>query len=194
MKQNEELKRRACLEGSNTSHHRRSCSRHDEEASSLENSKGKDTTEYTGQSMHDNDHMMKNLRRELNEVKNAMKGKMVMNLDGMLKQTDSPFTVNVLEYPLPPKFRLPQLEFYDGTKDPINHIGAFKTILDLQQTSDEVICRSVPTTLRRAARVWFSKLPASFIANFEQLSNSFFCHFIGGQRHKRSTFYLLTVR
>nr|POF03599.1 isoform 2 of agamous-like mads-box protein agl3 [Quercus suber] len=51
-----------------------SSSRHDEEASNLENSKGKDTTEYTRQSMHDNDHMIKSLRRELDEVKNAMKG------------------------------------------------------------------------------------------------------------------------
>ena len=117
--------------------------------------------------MHENDHMMKSLRRELNEVKNAMKGKMAMNLDGMLQQTDSPFTTNVLEYLLPPKFCLPQLEFYDGTKDPLDHIGAFKTILNLQQTSDEVICRSFPATLRRAARVWFSKLQVSSIANFE---------------------------
>ena len=82
--------------------------------------------------MHDNDHMMKSLRREFDEVKNAMKGKMSMNLDGMLKRTDSPFTANVLECPLPPKFCLPQLEFYDGTKDPLNHIEAFKTILNLQ--------------------------------------------------------------
>ena len=167
MTENEELKRRACLEGSNASHHRRSRSRHDEEASSPENRKGKYATEYTGQSMHDNDHMIKSLRRELNEVKNAMKGKMAMNLDGMLQQTDSPFTTNVLEYLLPPKFCLPQLEFYDGTKDPLDHIGAFKTILNLQQTSDEVICRSFPATLRRAARVWFSKLQVSSIANFE---------------------------
>ena len=117
-----------------------------------------------------------------------------MNLDGMLQQTDSPFTTNVLEYLLPPKFFLPQLEFYDGMKDPLDHIGAFKTILNLQQTSDEVICRSFPATLRRAARVWFSKLPASSIANFEQLSDSFVRHFIGRQRHKRPTSYLLTVR
>ena len=84
--------------------------------------------------MHDNDHMMKSLRRELDEVKNAMKGKMAMNLDGMLKPTNSPFTASIL------KFRLPQSEFYDGTKDPFDHIGAFKTILNLQQTPDEVIC------------------------------------------------------
>ena len=75
---------------------------------------------------------MKNLRKELDEVKNAMKGKTAMNLDGMLKRTYSPFIASVLECPLPPKFRLPQLEFYDGTKDPLDHIGAFKTILNLQ--------------------------------------------------------------
>ena len=132
MKQNEELKCRARLEGSNASHHWRSRSRHDEEASSPENSKGKDATEYTGQSMHDNDHMMKSLRRELDEVKYAMNGKTAMNLDGMLKRIYSPFTASVLECPLPPKFRLPQLEFYDGMKDPLDHIGAFKTILNLQ--------------------------------------------------------------
>ena len=76
--------------------------------------------------------MMQSLRRELDEVKNAMKGKTTMNLDGMLKRTDSPFTASVLECPLPPKFRLSQLEFYDETKEPLDHIGAFKTILNLQ--------------------------------------------------------------
>ena len=65
-------------------------------------------------------------------MKNAMKGKTTMNLDGMLKRTDSPFTASVLECPLPPKFRLSQLEFYDETKEPLDHIGAFKTILNLQ--------------------------------------------------------------
>ena len=85
--------------------------------------------------------MMKNMRKELDEVKNAMKGKTAVNLDGMIKRTDSPFTTGVLECPLPLKFCLPQLEVYNGTKDPLDHIGAFKTILRLQQTPDEVICR-----------------------------------------------------
>jgi len=97
MKQNEELKHRACPKRSNALHHRLNRSKHDEEASSLENSKGKDTNEYTVQSMHENDHMIKSLRRELDEVKNAMKGNTAMNLDSMLKRTDSPFTANVLE-------------------------------------------------------------------------------------------------
>ena len=51
--------------------------------------------------------MMKNMRKELDEVKNAMKGKRTINLDGMIKRTNSPFTTSILECPLPPKFRLP---------------------------------------------------------------------------------------
>ena len=47
MRKNEELKRRARPGGSNTSYHQQSHSRHDEEANSPGNSKGKDTTEYT---------------------------------------------------------------------------------------------------------------------------------------------------
>ena len=62
--------------------------------------------------------MMKNMRNELDEVKNIMKGKTTINLNGMIKRTDSPFIASVLESPLPPKFYLPQLEVYDGTKDP----------------------------------------------------------------------------
>ena len=60
-----------------------------------------------------------------------MKGKTAMNLDGMLKRIDSPFTANVLECPLPPKFCLPQLKFYDSIKDSLDRIGDFKTILNL---------------------------------------------------------------
>ena len=67
---------------------------------------------------------MKNVRMELDEVKNAIKGKTMINLDGMIKRTDSPFTTSILECPLPPKFHLPQLEVYNGAKDPLDHIRA----------------------------------------------------------------------
>ena len=138
--------------------------------------------------------MMKNMRKELDKVKIAMKDKTTINPDGIIKRIDSPFTASVLECPLPHRFHLPQLEVYDSTKDPLNHKGAFKTILSLQQTLDEVICKTFPATLRGVARVWLSKLPTVFIVNFDQLSDSFVHHFIRGQCHKRPTSYLLTVK
>ena len=47
------------------------------------------------------------MRREIDELKNAVKDKAVENLDGMIRRTDSPFTTKVLNHPLPPKFCLP---------------------------------------------------------------------------------------
>ena len=90
----------------------------DNKAQSLGNSR-RETTEYIAQSTSASDQMMKNMRKELDEVKNAMKSKTVVNLKGMIKRIDSPFTIGV---PLPLKFHLPQLEVYDGTKDPLDHI------------------------------------------------------------------------
>ena len=66
--------------------------------------------------------------------------------------------------------------------------------LGLQQPPDEILCRSFPTILKGAAREWFTKLPTSLVDNFEQLSNTFLRHFIGGQRPKRLADYLLTIR
>ena len=67
-------------------------------------------------------------------------------------------------------------------------------MLGLQQPPDEILCRSFPTTLKAAAKEWFTKLPNSSIDNFEQLSNAFLRHFIGGQRPKRLADYLLIVK
>ena len=95
---------------------------------------------------------------------------------------------------MPSKFQLPQLEPFDGLKDPLDHLNTFKTTLGLQQPPDEILCRSFPTTLKGAAREWFNKLPTSSIDTFEQLSGSFIRHFVGGQRPKRTANHLLTIK
>nr|XP_023896294.1 uncharacterized protein LOC112008189 [Quercus suber] len=55
------------------------------------------------------------------------------------------------------------------------------------------MCRALPTTLKRPARVWFSKIPKNSVSSFEELSKLFVNNFIGGQRHKRSSSSLLTI-
>ena len=134
------------------------------------------------------------MRKEMDELRSTIKEKTEWSVDKLVRATDSPFTVAVLECPVPSKFRLPQLEPFEGLKDPQDHLNTFKTTLGLQQPPDEILCRSFPTTLKGAAREWFTKLPTSSIDNFEQLSNAFLRHFIGGQRPKRPTDHLLTIR
>ena len=134
------------------------------------------------------------MRKEMDELRNAIKEKTDRSVDRMVKATDSPFTSAVLECPVPSKFCLPQLELFDGLRDSQDHLKTFKMTLGLQQPPDEILCRSFPTTLKGAVREWFTKLLTSSVDNFKQLSNAFLRHFIGGQRPKRPVDHLLTIR
>ena len=127
-----------------------------------------------------NSDLLKEMRKEMDELRNAIREKTDQSLDRIVRKTDSPFTMAVQECLMPSKFRLPQLEPFDGLKDPLDHLNMFKTTLGLQQLPDEILCRSFPTTLKGAAREWFNKLPTSSIDNFEQLSGSFVRHFVSG--------------
>ena len=48
-----------------------------------------------------------NIRKEMDELRSAMKDKGEKNLDGMIQRVNSPFTIGKLNRPLPPKFPLP---------------------------------------------------------------------------------------
>ena len=124
----------------------------------LEMNQGKDGLRKTKWSDKASNDLLRRMRKEMDELKNAMKGKTAKNLDGMVRRTNFPFTQQVLDHPFSPKFRLPQLELYDGLNDPLDHITTFKMTLSMQQTLDEIMCRSFLTTFKGAAQVWSSKL------------------------------------
>ena len=138
--------------------------------------------------------LLREMRKAMDELRNAIKGKTDQSLERIVRKTDSSFTMVVQECPVPSKFCLPQLEPFDRLKDPLDHLNTFRTTLGLQQPPDEILYRSFPTTLKGAAREWFNKLLTSSIDNFEQLSSSFIRHFVGGQRPKRTADHLLTIR
>ena len=61
-----------------------------------------------------NSDLLQEMRKEMDELRSAIKGKTDRSLDKLVRATDSPFTTAVLECPVPSKFRLPQLEPFDG--------------------------------------------------------------------------------
>ena len=114
-----------------------------------------------------NSDLLKEMIKEMDELRNAIREKSDQSLDRIVRKTNSPFTVAVQECPVPSKFHLPQLEPFDGLKDPLDHLNTFKTTLGLQQPPNEILCRSFPITLKGAAQEWFNKLLTSSIDNFE---------------------------
>ena len=96
---------------------------------------------------------MQAMKEQMEVMMNALKGRVSSDLDNLVNRTDSPFTAPVNSCPLPQKFRMPQVESYDGVKDPLDHLETFKTMMHLQGVQDKIMCRAFPTTLRGAARI-----------------------------------------
>ena len=132
------------------------------------------------------------MKKVMEEMKENMRR--ANPIEDLVHRTDSPFTASINGHPLPPKFKMPSLDSYNGTRDPFDHIATFKTSMHLQEVPDEIMCRAFPTTLKGPARVQFSKIPSNSVSSFEELNKLFVNNFIGGQRHKRSSSNLLRMR
>ncbi|XP_050278096.1 uncharacterized protein LOC126719606 [Quercus robur] len=135
---------------------------------------------------------MDQMRKSMDEMWENMRR--VNPIDDLVHRTDFLFTASINSHPLPPKFKMPSLDSYDGTRDSFDHITTFKTTMHLQGVPDEIMYEAFPTTLKGPARVWFSKIPSNIVSSFKELSKLFVNNFIGGQRHKRSLSNLLTIK
>ena len=60
-------------------------------------------------------------------MKEVVKGRAQDSMDTLVQQTESLFTAEVLHFPFPAKFRMPQIETFDGTKDPVDHLILIRT-------------------------------------------------------------------
>ena len=68
----------------------------------------------------------KGIQQELSHMKEVVKGRAPDSMDTLVQQTESPFTAEVLHFPLPAKFRMPQIEAFNGTKDSVDHLNTYK--------------------------------------------------------------------
>ena len=71
------------------------------------------------------------MKEQMDFMMNALGGRVSSELDDLVHRTDSPFTTSVTSFPLPPKFHMSQVESYDGSKDPLDHLESFKTLMHL---------------------------------------------------------------
>uniref|UniRef100_A0A2N9J5E4 Integrase catalytic domain-containing protein n=1 Tax=Fagus sylvatica TaxID=28930 RepID=A0A2N9J5E4_FAGSY len=113
---------------------------------------------------------LREMRKQMGDMKNSLKGKAARNLDNLVHQADSPFIPSIADFPLPSRFKVPLLENFDGTKDPFDYLEAFKTIMQLQAVPEEVMCRAFPLGLRGSARVCQRRgRPPTHLLNIKQM-------------------------
>lgn len=113
---------------------------------------------------------MEDVRREMETMMEALKVKASTTIDELIQRTDHPFTPKVMDQPLPEKFKLPQMEMFNDSKDLLDHLEAYKTHMNLQAALDKIMCWAFPMTINGSVRVWFSRLKSDSIPTFTELS------------------------
>ena len=140
------------------------------------------------------DQRFKSLQQELSRVKEVVRGRAPDTMDTLVQQTESPFMIEVLHFPLPAKFRMPQVEAFDGFRDPVDHLNTYKNQMELHGYQDPMRCRAFAITLKGPTLAWFNRLPPSSISSFRELSIAFVSHFIGARMYRKPSYHLLTIK
>ncbi|RRT81827.1 hypothetical protein B296_00020143, partial [Ensete ventricosum] len=110
---------------------------------------------------------------------------------GKSSKGGSPFTPEIQSKPLPATFRLPALESYDGSGDPMEHIATFCSQMALYDISEALMCRAFPTTLKGSATTWYARLKPASIPSFDVLAREFELNFLANARPRPTTASLL---
>ena len=127
-------------------------------------------------------------------MKEVVRGRAPDTMDILVQQTESPFTAEVLHFPIPAKFRMPQVETFDGVKDPVDHLNTYKNQMEMHGYQDPIRCKAFSITLKGPALAWFNRLPPSSISSFRELSIAFVSHFIGPRTYRKPSYHLLTIK
>jgi hypothetical protein len=94
---------------------------------------------------------------------------------------------------LPEKFKIPEILFYTGLEDPMEHLDNFCAHMDLHRTPKMLACRAFPLTLSGNARDWFKKLPSNSIHHFDDLRRIFLMHFMAGRVRRKPSGSLMSL-
>ncbi|GKV21495.1 hypothetical protein SLEP1_g31472 [Rubroshorea leprosula] len=105
-----------------------------------------------------------------------------------------PLNTNITLEPYPAGFKIPQLETYDGTKDPDDHLHAFYSCMQAQNVSDALMCKIFPSTLRGNARTWYYNLPPRSISSYTEMASAFATKFSNIRLIRKTTSELMRVK
>lgn len=79
---------------------------------------------------------------------------------------------------LPPKFKMPLIDMYDRSRDPVDHVENFKDQVMLHSFPNEIACLTFPLTLKGTTKEWFSTLGPQMIDIFGKLVRQFVTQFL----------------
>ncbi|XP_057953323.1 uncharacterized protein LOC131147775 [Malania oleifera] len=113
--------------------------------------------------------------------------------EASLRSLEPPFTREVMEVPLPSRFKMPTFERYKGLSDPIDHLYTFGVLMQLQGTFDVIMCQAFAATLKGSVRDWYRTLRPESIGSFLEMVELFTNHFLSSRRIIKTIAHLMIM-
>ncbi|XP_057964059.1 uncharacterized protein LOC131155144 [Malania oleifera] len=113
--------------------------------------------------------------------------------EASLRSSEPPFNKEIMEAPLPSRFKMPTFDRYEGLSDHIDHLDNFKMLMQLQGALDAIMCRAFATTLKGIARDWYRTLRLESIGSFSDMEQLFTGHFLSSRRVAKTTGHLISM-
>ena len=106
-----------------------------------------------------------------------------------------PFSDELMNFKFPKGWKQPtNVESYDGTTDPTEHLDAYWSSMVCHGAEEELMCRTFPLFLKKAALRWFTSLPPRSVFGWDDLAKRFLTQFITSRQQPKSSLYLAQVR
>ena len=81
--------------------------------------------------------------------------------------TVQPLSRRILDESIPSRFKMQQMEPYDASTNPIDHLESYKAFIMIQEVTDTLLCIGFSIIIQKAARPWYSELQLESINSFE---------------------------
>nr|KYP52792.1 Transposon Ty3-I Gag-Pol polyprotein [Cajanus cajan] len=98
-----------------------------------------------------------------------------------------------METPLPFGWKSLNIDRYDGTTDPDEHVDLYITQVNLTN-EDAIMCRVFSTSLKGAVLNWYTQLPMESIDNFDTLVRQFTVQYATSRPHHVTSAALASLR
>ncbi|XP_020207472.1 uncharacterized protein LOC109792467 [Cajanus cajan] len=105
-----------------------------------------------------------------------------------------PFSEAIEAETIPRDHRVPQVEPFDGTQDPNQHLMDFRAQMLICEGSMEIRCKLFMGTLKKVALDWFSGLPDRSITDFDVFSRLLMAQFAANKKKSPITSDLFDLK
>lgn len=102
-----------------------------------------------------------------------------------------PFTDDIDEAIRPKNFKPLNMDKFNGSSDPSEHVESFISSIYLVTDSEVIMCKIFPTTLQGPTLTWLTNLPSRFVNSFDLLITKFTTQFAASRKHKKHSVSLV---